>query len=56
MDFIESEEEIEKLMTQIATGEATVGETNLTEELEALVDVDETLDLLDEGLLPEQGR
>ena len=28
MDFIESDEEIERLMTQIATGEATVGETN----------------------------
>ena len=37
MDFIESDEEIEQLMTQIATGEATVGETNdLAEEPEAL--------------------
>ena len=53
MDFIEFDEEIERLMTQIATGEATVGETNdLTEEPEALA---EALDLLD-GLLPEQGR
>ena len=53
-DFIESDEENERLMTQIATGEATVGETNdLTEEPEAIA---EALDLLDKGLLPEQGR
>ena len=49
-DFIESDEEIERLMTQIATGEATVGETN------DLTEAPEALDLLDEGLLPEQGR
>ena len=54
MDFIESDEEMERPMTQIATGEATVGETNyLTEEPEALA---EALDLLDEGLLHEKGR
>ena len=56
MDFIESDKEIERLMTQIATDESTVGETNdLTVEREALAGA---LDLFDEGLpdLPEQGR
>ena len=58
MDF-ESDEEIERLMTQIATGEATVG-NDLAEEPESEA-LAEALDLFhDEGLglpdLPKQGR